>query len=291
MPETANVQEWVGRQRTEEDLASGERAERLRSLLSSALGGDGRATSDDHVLHPLGHWLQFAEDDVPLNDLGADGHAKLGGLMPPVALPRRMWAGSALTFHAPIRAGRELTRTTTIESIEEKTGGTGSLCFVVLRHEISAAGELAMTDRQTIVYREAAHAAPGSAARPPRNDSPVPTGWEWVRSVRPTEVMLFRYSALTFNSHRIHYDQPYATEVEGYPGIIVHGPLSATLLLQAFLADHEEEITGYVFRAKSPVFANEQIHLLGRRTGDTEHELRALAPDGTTAIEASVTTA
>lgn len=283
-----NLQDWIGRSNTETDIASGLSAARLATLLDQ----NPQESTDPLTLFPLGHWLHFAEDDVPMSDLGADGHVKLGGFMPPVDLPRRMWAGSQLVFHTPILAGQTLSRTTTIESITEKTGGSGRLCFVVLRHEVSADDVLATTDRHTIVYREATSAPTGSTAAPPRADSPVPEGWEWVRSVRPNEVMLFRYSALTFNSHRIHYDHPYVTGVEGYPGLVTHGPLTATLLLDAFMKNHPEAtVAKYDFRAKSPLFAGEQIHLVGRHIDETTHELEAIAPDGKTAIAATVTTA
>src|SRR5699024_9610555 len=186
---------------------------------------------------------------------------------PPVALPRRLWGGSELAFRAPIMLVQMMSRTTTIVSVTEKSGSTGPLCFVVLRHEISADGVLATTDRRTIVYREAASVPVGSAARPPRADSPMPAGWDWSKSVRPDEDMLFPYSALTFNSYRIHYGYPYVTEVEGYPGLVPHGPLTAPLLLDAFMSSHAEAtVTGYRFAAKSPLFANEQIHLVGRQT-------------------------
>src|SRR5699024_1949263 len=143
-------------------------------------------------------------------------------------------------FHAPIMPGQRLSRTTTIDSVTEKSGRTGPLCVVVLRHEISADGILATTDRHTIVYREAASVPEGSGAQAPRADSAVPGGWEWSKSARPAEVMLFPYSALTVTSHRIHYDYPYGTEVEGYPGLGPHGPLTATLLLDAFMTHHPE---------------------------------------------------
>lgn len=283
MSET-NLQDWVGRTATATETADGERDARLATLLGH--NGDWAAP-----LFPLGHWLHFSEDDVPMSDLGTDGHTALGGFMPSVPLPRRMWAGSDLTFHAPILPGQTMERTTTIESITEKTGSTGPLCFVVLRHEITADGKPATTDRHTIVYREATSAPEGSSAKPPRTDSPAPEGWDWTRSVRPNEVMLFRYSALTFNSHRIHYDHPYVTEVEGYPGLVTHGPLTATLLLDAFMSTHPEAaVTGYRFTAKSPLFANEQIHLVGRETEPGVHELQAIAPGGKTAIAAAVTT-
>ncbi|MGO2985812.1 MAG: FAS1-like dehydratase domain-containing protein [Brevibacterium aurantiacum] len=283
-----DLQDWVGRQSVEDDVASGERARRLGSLL----GHENSGAESTQALFPLGHWLQFCEDDVPLSELGADGHVELGGFMPPVGLPRRMWAGSRLEFHNPILPGQRLRRTTTIESITEKTGRSGRLCFVVLRHEIEAEGVPATTDRHSIVYREATSVPEGSAAASPREDSPTPEGWDWVESVRPNEVMLFRYSALTFNSHRIHYDHPYVTEVEGYPGLITHGPLTATLLLDAFMTNHPgATVTGFDFKAKSPLFANEQIHLVGRETEAGVHEVEAIAPDGATAIAATVTTA
>ena len=138
MTET-NLQDWVGRTSTAFEIADGERAARLATLL----GHDGDPVAP---LFPLGHWLHFSEDGVPMSDLGADGHAALGGFLPPVLLPRRMWAGSDLTFHAPILPGQTIERTTTIESITEKTGSTGPLCFVVLRHEITADGKPATTE-------------------------------------------------------------------------------------------------------------------------------------------------
>ncbi|MGC3020880.1 FAS1-like dehydratase domain-containing protein [Brevibacterium sp. FAM 24630] len=282
MSEAINLQDWVGRTSTVEEVASGKSAARLASLL-------GRHGIDEKApLFPLGHWLHFSEDDVPMRELGADGHVELGGFMPPVPLPRRMWAGSDLRFHAPILPGQLLRRTTTIESVTEKVGSTGPLCFVVIKHEIAADGILATTDRHTIVYRQAASAA-GTVAEAPRADSPVPEGWDWSESVRPNEVMLFRYSALTFNSHRIHYDYPYVTAVEGYPGLVTHGPLTATLLLDAFMSTHAEAaVTSYRFTAKSPLFAGEQIHLVGRQTDAGVHELKAIAPDEKVAIAATV---
>ncbi|MGO2860531.1 MAG: FAS1-like dehydratase domain-containing protein [Brevibacterium sp.] len=282
--ETVNLQDWVGRTSTVTEVADGQRAASLSSLLGHE--GDERAP-----LFPLGHWLHFSEDDVPMSELGSDGHVKLGGFMPPVPLPRRMWAGSELEFHAPILPGQTLVRTTTIESITEKAGSAGPLCFVKLRHEITADGVLATTDRHTIVYREATSAPEGTTAAPPRPDSAVPGEWDWATTVRPNEVMLFRYSALTFNSHRIHYDYPYVTEVEGYPGLVTHGPLTATLLLDAFITNHTEaQVTGFRFAAKSPLFANEQIHLVGRSVEDGVHEVSAFAPDGKMAMTAQATT-
>ena len=282
-----NLQDWVGRSSTEEDTASSVSAARLATLLEQ----DVSSSTEPAKLFPVGHWLHFAEDDVPMSELGTDGHVKLGGFMPPVGLPRRMWAGSNLQFHSPILAGQKLSRTTTIESITEKTGGSGRLCF---RHPPprSLRRWKPRDNGSTHDRLPGSHlGAGGSTAAPAQADSPAPEGWGWVRSVRPNEVTLFRYSALTFNSHRIHYDHPYVTGVEGYPGLVTHGPLTATLLLDAFMKNHPEAtVATYDFRAKSPLFANEQIHLVGRSTGANSHELEAIAPDGKTAIAATVTT-
>ncbi|MGJ7539087.1 FAS1-like dehydratase domain-containing protein [Brevibacterium luteolum] len=288
---------WVGRTQEADDVASQEKAERLATLLAEAASGEPPRAETDEPLFPLGHWLQFSED-VALADTGPDGHPALGGFMPPVPGSRRMWAGSSLQFHGPIRPGQKLNRKTTIESITEKSGRSGELVFVRLRHEISADGAPALTDRHTIVYRDAPapaseHAcSTPSAAAPPRPDTEASAGWEWSRSVRPGPVMLFRYSALTFNSHRIHYDHPYTTTVEGYPGLVVHGPLIASLLLRAFLDAHPTEaVTAYEFTARSPLFASEQVHLLGRRTDIRTHELAAIGPADTVVMKAVVTTA
>ena len=288
---------WVGRTQEATDVASQEKADRLATLLAEAASGEQLSAEPGDSLFPLGHWLQFSED-VALADTGADGHPALGRFMPPVPGSRRMWAGSSLQFHHPIQPGQKLHRKTTIESITEKSGRSGALVFVQLHHGISADGVLALTDRHTIVYRDAPAPAgehtdsTPSAAAPPRPDTEVPAGWEWSRSVRPGPVMLFRYSALTFNSHRIHYDHAYTTTVEGYPGLVVHGPLIASLLLRAFLDAHPSEAaTAYEFTARSPLFASEQVHLLGRRTDANTHELAAIGPADTVVMQAVVTTA
>ena len=175
----------------------------------------------------LWHWLFF----LPLaqqSEIGPDGHPRRGGLLPPVPLPRRMGAGSDFAFHQPLLVGDRLTRTSTIVDVSEKSGRAGHLIFVKVRHEIrrNGAADVALTEHHNIVYRD----APGPNDVPP---APVaaPGEFSWERRIKADEVLLFRYSALTFNGHRIHYDRKYVTEVEGYPGLIVHGPLIATLLM------------------------------------------------------------
>ena len=242
-----NLRDWIGKSETVSDVATATPCAALSVTLDRAAERPATGTP----LPALWHWLYF----LPLyrhSDIGADGHARRGGFLPPVPLPRRMWAGSQFEFHRPLYIGDALTRTSTIDEVSEKSGRTGPLVFVKVRHEIRRAGDtdIALTEFHDIVYREAARAgdvAPQPKAAPPRAE------WEmkWV----PDEVLLFRYSALTFNGHRIHYDRRYVTEVEAYPGLIVHGPLIATLLLD--LLRHrrpDAEVARYEFRAVRPSF-------------------------------------
>ncbi len=234
--------DWVGRTETLEDVVT---AAPLAAL-SALLDRDEPAPRPGDAAPPLAHWLYFQ----PLyreSDVGADGHAVKGSFLPPVALPRRMWAGSRLTFMRPLVVGSAVRRTTTIRDITAKQGKSGALVFVTIRHEVSDAGGLVLSDEHDIVYR-------GETGLAPRAD-PAPTGETWRREIRPDPVLLFRYSAVTFNSHRIHYDHPYATQVEGYPGLVVHGPLIATLLVDLL----RREVPGatlktYAFRALRPLF-------------------------------------
>jgi 3-methylfumaryl-CoA hydratase len=242
-----NLADWIGRTETVCDTAT----PTPYAALSATFDREASRPAPGTPLPPLWHWLYF----LPIHrlcEIGIDGHAQRGGFLPPVPLPRRMWAGSQFTFHKPLRVGDVFERTSTIADVSEKSGRTGRLVFVKVRHEIRCAGEsdMALTEFHDIVYREAA----GS------DDVPVPpkavsamSVWEkrWV----PDDVLLFRYSALTFNSHRIHYDRKYVTEVEGYPGLIVHGPLVATLLLD-LLRHHmpDAHVLSYEFRALRPMF-------------------------------------
>ncbi len=212
---------WIGRSETVEDVAT---AAPLRAL-TATLDRDDPPTGPGQAIPPCWHWLYF----LPVHrqsEIGPDGHARRGGFLPPVPLPRRMWAGSRLEFLAPVQAGQALSRTSRIADVRMKEGRAGPLVFVNVRHEISAEGRLAITEEHDIVYREMPQ--PGE---PVPAGVPAPEDAQWTRRIEPDDVLLFRYSALTFNGHRIHYDRRYVTEVEGYPGLIVHGPLIATLLL------------------------------------------------------------
>lgn len=212
------------------------------------------------------HW-SICTPDTATADLGPDGHpAGGGGFLPPSPLPRRMWAASSVTFHRPLKVGAMVERTSAVASTTEKSGASGKLLFVEVDHRTTADGAIAVEERQTLVYREPP--TPGAPPPPP----PVPPAderWDWQREITPTPPLLFRYSALTFNTHRIHYDVPYAQDVEGYPALVVHGPLMASLLLD--LADRElgpDRLATFAFRAVGPAFVDRPLTLLGRVEGD-----------------------
>jgi 3-methylfumaryl-CoA hydratase len=215
------------------------------------------------ALPPLWHWIYFWSVAAQ-SELGSDGHPQRGGFLPPIPLPRRMWAGGRLKFGAGLRIGGGAERTSRIASVTEKRGQSGSLVFVTVNHEIVQDGAIAITEEHDIVYR--ALAQPGEAAPPPK---PAPAASMWSRTVEPDPVLLFRYSALTFNGHRIHYDRSYATRVEGYPGLIVHGPLIATLLVDLLLQNMPDaRLSGFHFRAIGPLFDIEPFQVCGQPDAD-----------------------
>ena len=274
---------WIGRSFEQQDLLTPAALARFRATIDSAETGETAAQAI--------HWC-LCLPDAPTAVLGADGHPLRvdteDSFMPPIALPRRMWAASDIHFLAPIRAGASIIRRSTIAAIREKTGSSGELVFVEVDHDTLADGVTAVRERQTIVFREAAAAgAPPPPAPVPANEAPDLSDWTWQRTIIPTEAMLFRYSALTFNSHRIHYDLPYATEAEGYRGLVVHGPLTATLLLD--LAQRElgaNALTAFTMRAQAPAFAGEPLYLVGR-PAEGGWALAAIGPDGRTIMAAT----
>ena len=211
------------------------------------------------ILPPLWHWALFAEW-VPASQLGPDGHPRRGGFLPPVHdLPRRMWAGGRVHFHAPLRMGEAVTRVSTILSVEEKTGGSGQLVFVTVRHEVAGEAGPALTEEQDIVYR----GAEGAAVRP--GEPAPPVALAAAREVRPNPVLLFRYSAVTGNGHRIHYDADYVRGEESYPGLVVHGPLQATWM--AGLAAELGPLSHFSFRGRRPAFAGSPLQVEAWHTG------------------------
>jgi 3-methylfumaryl-CoA hydratase len=255
-----NMRDWIGKSRTVEDLI----APWPVRALSATLDEKDSDPKNGDALPPLWHWLYFHEAALQ-SRLGPDGHAERGDFLPPIPLPRRMWAGSRFAFDGPaLRIGESASRKSEIKSVEAKTGSTGSMVFVTVRHTLSGAKGAAFVEEQDIVYREAAK--PGEKARPPK---PAPTDPTWSKKVMPDPPLLFRYSALTFNGHRIHYDHPYVTGVEGYPDLIVHGPLLGTLQIElARRSNPGKTPATFEFRALSPVFAGAALTVGARREGD-----------------------
>jgi 3-methylfumaryl-CoA hydratase len=272
-----SLEQWVGRSESSTDLVT---AAPLAALAATLDHDDPRPHSGD-ALPPLSHWLYF----LPIHrqsELGSDGHAKRGGFLPPVPLPRRMWAGGRLDFFHPLQVGETVTRVSRILSVKSKQGRTGPLVFVLVRHEISNPQGLAIAEEQDLVYRDLSQAGELPASPPP-----APSNAEWERTIHPDDILLFRYSALTFNGHRIHYDRRYATEVEGYPGLVVHGPLLATLLLDLLQRSLPGALVKrFEFRAVSPLFDVSSFKVCGNReTGDAVH-LWAQTLDGGLAMDA-----
>ena len=268
----AHWQSWVGRSEVAHDEIG---AAPLRGL-SATLDRDDPAPIAGTPVPPLGHWLYFLPQ-ARQSELGADGHPRRGGFLPPVSLPRRMWAGGRLRWNAanPLRVGDVATRHSRIDAVRHKRGRSGDLVFVTVVHVVHNAQGPCLTEAHDIVYRSASRAAPaaapaGDAARAP-DGTALPVAL-WQRSLRPDDVLLFRYSALTFNGHRIHYDRRYVTEVEGYPGLIVHGPLIATLLLD-LLRRHaggagEVPATDFDYRFLRPSFDGQPLQLMGAPSAD-----------------------
>ncbi len=255
-----SLTEWIGKTEIRSDIVTAVPV----VALSATLDREDPEPQPGDPLPPLWHWLYFL-DRHRASDLGPDGHARRGGLLPPVPLPRRMWAGSRFEFLHPLRVGDQMTRETRVVDIKEKSGRSGPLVFVVVRHEISNAAGVAMTEEHDIVYRD--HPRDKSPAAPAQA-APIDAAWE--RTIVADDVLLFRYSALTFNGHRIHYDRRYATEVEGYPGLVVHGPLIATLLMDLRRRSlPEANVAKFSFRAVSPLFDTAPFVVCGKPDGKT----------------------
>jgi 3-methylfumaryl-CoA hydratase len=252
---------WIGRTEILKDVVTAAPVRMLRATLDLA------PDPAPPALPPLWHWLYFLPS-ARQSELGPDGHPKRGGFLPPVPLPRRMWAGGQLEFFHPLHLGDAIERVSTIDDVAVKSGRSGELCFVRVRHEVSSPRGLALREFHDIVYRpEPVPGAPAPAAEP------APQA-RWSERIVPDDVLLLRYSALTFNGHRIHYDRRYVTQVEGYPGLIVHGPLLATLL--AGLGGRQfagREARAFSFRALKPVFDLHPFDVCGSADGAAAADL------------------
>lgn len=264
---------WIGRSETVADGLDATFVGRV----TATLGGPALAVNDP--LPPLWQWAFFIPT-VPMDGLGEDGHPARGGFLPPAADRNRMWAGGRVDFITPLRVGVAAERRSTIADVKEKTGRTGSLLFVTVRHEYRQDGAVAIAEEQDIVYRQPS---------PPKlqGTEPAPDA-AWRETVEPTPVLLFRYSAVTFNGHRIHYDHPYVTDKEGYPGLVVHGPMIATLMVAAFQhANPRKKLEHLSYRGLRPLLAPAPFDVAGRVTAPGVADLWA-EQDGTLAHQAQL---
>jgi len=274
------LRDWIGRTERRSDTTT---ATPVAALAATLDRDDGQPLPGTD-LPPLWHWLYFLPL-APQHEIGPDGHPKRGGFLPPVPLPRRMWAGGRLAFHQPLRVGEAITRDSRITDVSVKHGRSGSLVFVTVQHLICNAAGLAITEEHDIVYRDAP--APG-APTPITTPQAAPAGETFSRLITPDPVLLFRYSALTFNGHRIHYDRPYVTGVEGYPGLIVHGPLIATLLLDLLRREMPgARVKRFDFKALRPVFDIHPFTVCGHHDGSGRVALWTRDHEGWLTMQAS----
>ena len=265
----ADGEPWVARDEVRHDVVTAGQLERLAATLDHA--APPWRTGE---VPPLGHWL-FLLPNARQSQLGPDGHSEKGDFMPPVAQPRRMWAGSRITFPGMLRVGDSIERRSSIAKVADN----GSMTFVTVRHEISRGGQVAIIEEQDLVYLPARTANEGRAAKP----VPVPDAIT-VRSMVADETLLLRFSALTFNAHRIHYDLLYATGIEHYPGLVVHGPLLATLLIDhALRAVPKARVSAFDFRARSPVISGDRFDIC-----QADEALWIRKHDGTVAMTARI---
>lgn len=258
-PGIDELRNWIGREETVRDTLT----PRLARELSATIGGSDELPAPGAPAPYAAHWL-LAPHTVTAGRIGTDGHPLRGGFLPPVSLPRRMWAGGSLQFHDPLRIGDDIERRTRIADVTMKSGRSGTLCFVTLDHQVLSPRGLAITERQDVVYRDLA--PPSADAKAPQKvEGPAP---EWRREMQAGPVLLFRYSAITFNGHRIHYDRDYAMREEFYPGLVVHGPLQATLLLGFAAEILGQHPAAFSFRGVSPLFDFQKFTLAAVRNGD-----------------------
>jgi 3-methylfumaryl-CoA hydratase len=254
--ELDHLRTWIGRTQTAREVVT----ERLVTQLAATLDSK-QVPQTGEPLPPLWHWSLFPHI-VRHSHVGMDGHPKRGGFLPPVPLPRRMWAGSRVRFERPILIGREVSRTSQILDVGAKEGRSGQLVFVRVLHQIEDADGSLLSEEQDIVYRETT----GRTTTPKAGILPAPGEYSWRTEIVPDPVLLLRYSAVTFNGHRIHYDRPYATAEEGYPALVVHGPLTATLLVEQVRRNLPgANIAAFSFKAIGPIFDHEPFYLCALR--------------------------
>jgi len=272
------LSQWIGSEESIEQTISAEPLHRMAATLDQAP----KHIVDGTVVPALWHWACFL-NPIRASELGRDGHAAPGGFMPPVPLPRRMWAGGQLKFSTALRVGELARRQSTVRDIKLKQGRTGKLCFVEVEHRILVGEELRLSEIHNIVYRDIKHPDEATVV-PPK----APIDAQWTREVVPDSTLLFRYSAVTFNGHRIHYDIDYCRDEEGYPGLVFHGPLTATMLLELAMAKNHNQLPDtFEFRAYSPLFDNAPFTLNGKMDGG-KAIMWASNPENRLAMQATV---
>ena len=270
---TPRPADWIGRGETIADALDPTHAGRIAATLGEA------APAAGEPLPPLWHWAFFVNPAGP-DGLGDDGHPARGGFLPPADDRNRMWAGGRVEFRAPLRVGVPAQRRSAVAEVREKAGRTGALLFVTVRHEFLQDGAVAIAEEQDLVYRQ--------PSPPKLTGADVPPAAQWREAVDPSPVLLFRYSAVTFNGHRIHYDHPYVTGAEGYPGLVVHGPLIATLMVAGFRHAHPgARPTHLSYRGLRPLIAPRAFDVAGRVAAPGLAELWA-EQDGTLAHQAEL---
>ncbi len=270
----SHLRDWIGRTEEIEERAAAQMVHGLYALLDRA-----DVPKEGDPIPPMAHWC-FFQPRVPASQIGPDGHPARGGFMPPVPLPRRMFGGARTKYLKPLRVGETMKRVSKIADVQIKSGRTGTLVICTVDNDFFGADGLAMTEQWDIVYRD--NPPPNAPAGNSGKTNPAPSDHAWIETVEPNPVMLFRYSAITFNGHRIHYDRKYVTEVEGYPGLIVHGPLTATFLQELALKNMPgRTLTGFDFQARSPLFDTAPFKVAGKPGADGNSvELWSITPEG-----------
>ena len=272
---------WIGRTETTTDPLTWVQAQAAQAMLDDP----GPALGAGDALPPLWHWFHFLPR-APQAALDIDGHPQRGGFLPPIPYPRRMFAGARLQWHRPLLIGTPAERQACIRDVVLKSGKSGSLAFVTVGLRFMQNGALCIEEEQDIVYREPG----GPVAAPVAAPWPALPEGSWTHVLQPDSRLLFRFSALTFNAHRIHYDRGYASEVEGYPGLVVHGPLTAVLLAQGVQRSTTRPMRTFSFRGVAPLFDLGPLRLVGTPEGDSV-AMQAQGPDGKAGLLASATLA
>lgn len=275
------LKEWIGKSETAEERADAGRMHGLAALLDKP-----GVPKEGDAIGPMGNWCYFTPR-VPASEIGPDGHPARGGFMPPVPLPRRMFGGFRATYHKPLIIGEMMQREARITDVQIKQGSTGTLVICTVRNSFSGENGLAIEEDHDYVYRgnppaDAKDKSGGSGKTPT-----APADHAWSKTITPDPVMLFRYSAVTFNGHRIHYDRKYVTEVEGYPALVVHGPLIATLLVELALDSNPgRTLQKFDFQARAPLFDNAPFTVAGKPT-ENGCSLWSTTPAGTYSARAT----